>query len=70
MKLEKREVALNEKDSILDMLFFEESLQERYRRAADAAETKEEKSVLGNAAGELTEIITKLKFLLQLPPKM
>ena len=70
MKLEKREVALNEKDSILDMLLFEEHLQERYRRAAAKATRKEENSVLEKAADELQENIEKLRLLLKKTPKM
>lgn len=70
MRLEKREVTLNEKDTLLDMALFEECLQERYRQAADCAESKEEKCVLTQMADELGERIGKLYELLQREPKM
>lgn len=70
MKLEKREVALNEKDTLLDMALFEEHLQECYRRAADCAETKEEKSVFTQMADELAESIQTLYALRQKEPRM
>jgi len=70
MKLEKREVALNEKDSILDMLLFEEHLQECYRRIAAKSVRKEENSVLTKAADELNEKMEMLRRLLKRTPKM
>ena len=70
MRLEKRDVTLNEKDTLLDMALFEECLQERYRQAADCAESKEEKCVLTQMADELGERIGKLYELLQREPKM
>ena len=41
MKLEKREITLNEADSIKDMYFYEKSLQFRYAQALKFAERKE-----------------------------
>ncbi len=41
MKLEKREITLNEKDSVKDMYFFEKSLQFRYAQGVKFAERKE-----------------------------
>ncbi len=70
MKLEKREVTLNEKDTLLDMALFEEHLRERYRSAAEHAETKEEQSVLAQMAEELNERIRKIYALRQRVPKM
>jgi hypothetical protein len=70
MKLEKREVALNEKDSILDMLLFEEHLQASYRRIAEKSVRKEENSVLIKAADELNEKLEMLRRLLKRTPKM
>ena len=70
MKLEKREVALNEKDTLLDMALFEQYLQERYRRAAENAQTKEEKSVLSQMAQQLDERIRTLYALRQREAKM
>ena len=70
MKLEKREVALNEKDTLLDMALFEQHLQERYRRAAENAQTKEEKAVLSQMAQQLDERIRTLYTLRQREVKM
>ena len=70
MKLEKREVTLNEKDTLRDMIFFEQNLSEKYRILAECVETKEEKSVLLRHAEELGERIERLQKLLKKPPKM
>lgn len=70
MKLEKREVTLNEKDTLRDMIFFEQNLSEKYRILAECVETKEEKSVLLRQAEELGERIERLQKLLKKPPKM
>ena len=70
MKLEKREVTLNEKDTLRDMRFFEENLALEYRRAAAFAEEKETKAVLLRHAEELREKIERLEELLAKPPRM
>lgn len=70
MKLEKREVTLNEKDTLRDMIFFEQNLASAYQTAADAADTKEEKSVMLRHAEELEERIGRLQKLLEKPPKI
>lgn len=70
MKLEKREVTLNEKDTLLDMALFEEHLRDCYRRAAQYAESKEEKSVLSQMAEALNERIRTLYALRQKEPRM
>ena len=41
MKLEKREITLNEADSIKDMYFYEKNLQFCYAKALEKAERKE-----------------------------
>lgn len=41
MKLEKREITLNEADSIKDMYYYEKNLQNRYAQALKFAERKE-----------------------------
>jgi ferritin-like metal-binding protein YciE len=70
MRLEKREVTLNEKDALLDMIFFEEALQEKYRSSAEKVEGKEMRATLLNHADQLEEKIEKLKQLFKKPPKM
>ena len=50
MKLEKREITLNEADSIKDMYFYEKNLQNRYAHALKFAERKE-------AEGELSRLL-------------
>ena len=70
MKLEKREVTLNEKDTLRDMIFFERNLAAAYQAAADAADTKEEGSVMRRHAEELEERIGRLQKLLEKPPKI
>ena len=70
MKLEKREVTLNEKYTLFDMIFFEGNLSEKYSTSADFAETKEQKSILLQHAEELKERVERLQKLLKKPPKM
>ena len=41
MKLEKREITLNERDSLLDMYFWERSIETEYKQGAKLAERKE-----------------------------
>ena len=53
MKLEKREITLNEADSIKDMYFYEKSLQMSYEQALENAERKE---VQGEVARLLEEV--------------
>ena len=50
MKLEKREITLNEADSVKDMYFYEKNLQFRYAQALKFAERKE-------AEGELHRLL-------------
>ena len=49
MKLEKREITLNERDSLLDMYFFERLLEKEYAFGAKMAERKETERVLAQA---------------------
>lgn len=70
MRLEKREVTLNEKDTLLDMIFFEQSLARAYRRAANEAERKEEREVLLLHADSAAEKIRRLRAYLEKAPKM
>ena len=49
MKLEKREITLNERDSLLDMYFFERLLEKAYESGAKLAERKETGRVLVQA---------------------
>lgn len=51
LRLDKREVTLNEKDSCLDMLVFTESLCSAYATFGEAMERKQSKRTL--AEGEL-----------------
>ena len=46
MKLEKREITLNETDSLKDMFFWEKFLSGEYKEGAKRAERKETKSEL------------------------
>ena len=70
MKLEKREVTLNEKDTLSDMLFFERSLAAVYREAARGVDRKEERALLLEHETDLTEAINRLEEMLQRTPKM
>lgn len=46
MKLEKREITLNETDSLKDMFFWEKFLTDEYKEGAKRAERKETESEL------------------------
>ena len=70
MRIEKRDVTLNEKDTLLDMLVFEKSLAAEYRRFAEQAERKEERVALYAAADGLENTLGQLKAFLRKPPKM
>lgn len=70
MRLEKREVTLNEKDTLSDMLFFENNLARAYRDAAEKTDRKEERCTLLEHAEGLEESINKLQMLLEKAPKM
>ncbi len=70
MRLEKREVTLNEKDTLLDMLLFEQGLAERYRKMGEKTERKEARAAFLAMAEELQKEIESLKRYLQKTPKM
>ena len=46
MKLEKREITLNEKDSLLDVFFMQKTLLNGYLAAMEQAERKETQTTL------------------------
>ena len=52
MKLEKREITLNEEDSIKDMYFFEKNLQTQYAQGVKFAERKETEGELSRLMRE------------------
>jgi hypothetical protein len=70
MKLEKREITLNEKETLTDMLFFEEYLAAAYRTAAEKVDAKEARCLLLEHAKELEKYIRCLQEGLQKTPKM
>lgn len=70
MKLEKREVTLNEKDTLSDMLFFERGLAIAYREAADVVDTKEARALLSESEEGLKEVMGRLEEMLKKTPKM
>ena len=70
MKLEKREVTLNEKDTLSDMLFFERSLAAVYHEAACGMAAKEARALLCEHEMSLQEVIERLEEALQKAPKM
>ena len=70
MKLEKREITLNEKDTLFDMLFFERNLAREYRRAMETQTRKEARFLLQTNADELRSPVKKLEEFLEKPPKM
>ena len=70
MRIEKREVTLIEKDTLLDMLLFEQALAERYQQLGEKAERKEVCAAFLAMADELQREVEKLKRYFQKPPKM
>ena len=60
MKWEKREITLNEYDSVSDMLFTAERLLDLYKEATLFAEKKEVRERLKVGMGETAEIIYRL----------
>ena len=61
MKLEKREITLNEADSIKDMYFYEQGLQLRYEEAIENAERKEVQGVLTRLLQEVKQEVGLLE---------
>ena len=63
MKLEKREITLNEADSVKDMYFYEKNLQHSYAQALEFATRKEvegELSRLGSEVKKEAEFLAEL----------
>jgi hypothetical protein len=63
MKLEKREITLNEKDSIKDMVYFEEKLLLSYTEAIKTAQSKCARELL---CTQLKETVEELRLLCDL----
>jgi len=61
MKIEKREITLNERDTLKDMLFFEKGLLREYASAIEKAERKETRSLLEERMRETAEEIFVLR---------
>lgn len=61
MKLEKREITLNEKDSVTDMLYMEKMLLFTYETAHEDMDRKEAKEHCAEKAGEIREEISALE---------
>ena len=70
MRLEKREVMLNEKESLADMLFFEKNLASAYLSAVEAVDVKEARVLLSEHAQALEEWIGRLREGLEKTPRM
>ncbi len=64
MKIEKREITLNERDTLKDMLFFERGLMKEYVSAIASAERKETRALLLDCLKETAEEIFMLRDLL------
>ena len=64
MKNSKREITLNECDSISDMLFLEKSLMREYCTAVFSAKRKEERTYLTDSLASVAEDIFFLQDLL------
>ncbi len=65
MKLEKREITLNEKDSLKDVLFLEKALLSRYVETLTDMTRKEERERLLGLMKETAEEIFIVKDLLE-----
>ena len=68
MKLEKREITLNEADSIKDMYFYEKSLQMGYEQALENAERKEVQGELARLLEEVGKEVALLEELRKCTP--
>ncbi len=64
MKIEKREITLNERDTLKDMLFFEKGLLREYASSMEKAERKETRTLLETRMSETAEEIFLLRDLL------
>ena len=61
MKIEKREITLNERDTLKDMLFFEKGLMREYSFAIERAERKETRTLLQDSVRETAEEVFLLR---------
>lgn len=61
MKLEKREITLNEADSVTDMLYMEKTLLSTYEQGEKVAERKETKSLCAKKTREIRNEIELLQ---------
>ena len=61
MKLEKREITLNEKDSVTDMLYMEKTLLKAYEACEKQTEIKEIKGLCQEKAQETHAEIQRLE---------
>lgn len=61
MKLEKREITLNEKDSVTDMLYLEKNLLSAYEKGIKITERKETKGLCQKKTGEIQDEIALLE---------
>ncbi len=64
MKLEKREITLNEKDSLYDVLFMQKTLLNGYLSAMEKAQRKETQTTLLSLIGAACEDLYFIKTLL------
>ena len=60
MKLEKREITLNEEDSIKDVFYLQKTLLHEYVYALTLVETKEQRAELARLLQESTEDVSAL----------
>ena len=61
MKLEKREITLNEKDSVTDMLYLEKNLLFAYKEGLKSAERKQMEGFCREKITETQEELTRLQ---------
>ena len=68
MKLEKREITLNEKDSVKDMYFYEKNLQFHYMQALKFSERKQTEGELSRLLHETENEVSILEELCKRTP--
>ncbi len=61
MRLQKREITLNEADSLQDMFYLEVAMAEKYGRVDGSAFAKETSNELGRLHGETVEEVEMLQ---------
>lgn len=65
MKIEKQKITLNERDSLLDVLYTHERLAELYLQGASIVERKEVRELLKKRLNEVVDEIYFLKDLIE-----